>query len=77
MAINMYKTHVKLIATKTLHPLRLTANDVSDKGFLLTPKFCHKGVICPCLEANVFAKISWKILKKIRVESDPPKIYNK
>ena len=42
MKTNCLKSDFKKIC------LKLATNDRSDRMFLLTSKFCPKGVVCPC-----------------------------
>ena len=49
--------------------LKLATNGQSDKGFLLTSKFCPQGVFCPCPGAIYMYKII-KNVYKIRFRRD-------
>ena len=67
---NVYKIRLQSIFFKP------ATNGQSDKGFLLTSKFCPQGVVCPCPGAIYKYKIIKNVFKII-LQKDCIKTCNK
>ena len=56
--------------TIVVYDLKLATDDRSDKKFLLTPKLCPMGAVCPLLRGYIHVLNDGKKLYKIRLQRD-------